>query len=405
MQKVFVYDPTTSDELSSVRGIGRYLQILKENFANEFEFVNNETMKQLNNDCVFINPFLNFLQPPLTLKRIARKQIAVIHDLIPLKYPSHFPPGIKGSIYILLNKLVLKNYDLIITDSEASKKDIMDKLKIKSEKLKVVYPCLPRVFIESGKWKLGLEAGQENGNKKLEKNQTSSFQLPISFPFPSSNFCLYVGDATWNKNLVNLAKAIKIADVNCVFVGKVFENLTVDDRRLKVGVEDRKSKIEKNQSSTFNHQPLSSIIHPLSSNLHHPWQNELNEFNEITKNDKRFIFAGFVPDSELIKLYEQASFNILPSRDEGFGFSYLEAANFGCPSLLSDIPVLREISDGKAIFFDQKDPQNIANKIKEINSDKNLRNKIGADAKKRSQYFSGKKFREEIRSVLVSEST
>jgi len=66
---------------------------------------------------------------------------------------------------------------------------------------------------------------------------------------------------------------------------------------------------------------------------------------------------------------------------------------------------LREISDGKAIFFDQKDPQNIANKIKEINSDKNLRNKIGADAKKRSQYFSGKKFREEIRSVLVSEST
>jgi len=385
-QKVFVYDPTASDKLSSVRGIGRYLQILKENFP-EWTFSSfPPNPYPLTPNSLFINPFFNFLQPPLTLKRIAQKQIAVIHDLIPLKYPSHFPAGIRGNINIALNKYVLRNYDLIITDSEASKKDIMDKLKIKSEKLKVVYPCLPKIF--SMKYKV---SSMENINTKYKILDT--------------RYCLYVGDATWNKNLVALARAIKIANVNCIFVGKVFENLTVDDRRLKVGVEDRKSKIEKNQSSTFNHQPLSSIIHPLSSNLHHPWQNELNEFNEITKNDKRFIFAGFVPDSELIKLYEQASFNILPSRDEGFGFSYLEAANFGCPSLLSDIPVLREISDGKAIFFDQKDPQNIANKIKEINSDKNLRNKIGADAKKRSQYFSGKKFREEIRSVLVSEST
>ena len=207
-------------------------------------------------------------------------------------------------------------------------------------------------------------------------------------------------------------KAVEIAEkFNGIYAAvgihphHVFELWTMENRRSKVGVENRKLKVEKNLTSIFYHQHLSSIINHLSSNKSHPWQNELNEFNEITKNDKRFIFAGFVPDSELIKLYEQASFNILPSRDEGFGFSYLEAANFGCPSLLSDIPVLREISDGKAIFFDQKDPQNIANKIKEINSDKNLRNKIGADAKKRSQYFSGKKFREEIRSVLVSEST
>ena len=392
MQKVFVYDPTTSDELSSVRGIGRYLQILKENFANEFEFVNNETMKQLNNDCVFINPFLNFLQPPLTLKRIARKQIAVIHDLIPLKYPSHFPPGIKGSIYILLNKLVLKNYDLIITDSEASKADIINILHIREDKIKVIYPCLPDSFINP--------KSEIRNPKQFLNFQNSNFEFVSSFDIRASNFCVYVGDATWNKNLVNLAKAIKIADVNCVFVGKVFENLTVDDRRLKVGVEDRKSKIEKNQSSTFNHQPLSSIIHPLSSNLHHPWQNELNEFNEITKNDKRFIFAGFVPDSELIKFYEQASFNILPSRDEGFGFSFLESAQFGCPSLLSDIPILREISEGKAIFFDQNNPTDIAEKIKEIINDKNLRNKIGDGAKKRSEFFSRKKFRKEFLSII-----
>lgn len=394
-QKVFVYDPTASDNLSSVRGIGRYLQILKENFP-EWTFSSfPPNPYPLTPNSLFINPFFNFLQPPLTMKRIAKKQIAVIHDLIPLKYPSHFPPGIKGSIYILLNKLALKNYDLIITDSEASKTDIIKTLNIRKDRIKVVYPCLPKSFLNSND---KIQMTNQIQNQKSKKTNTNYEQQ-------TTQYCLYVGDATWNKNLVNLARAIKIANINCVFVGKVFEELTIDDKKLKVGVESRKSKIEKNPTSIFYHQYLSSIINHLSSNKSHPWQNELNEFNEITKNDKRFIFAGFVPDSELIKLYEQASFNILPSRDEGFGFSYLEAANFGCPSLLSDIPVLREISDGKAIFFDQKDPQNIANKIKEINSDKNLRNKIGADAKKRSQYFSGKKFREEIRSVLVSEST
>ena len=52
----------------------------------------------------------------------------------------------------------------------------------------------------------------------------------------------------------------------------------------------------------------------------------------MAKDDKRFIFPGFISDDELITLYEQASLNILLSRDEGFGFSYVEAASLGCPS-------------------------------------------------------------------------
>jgi glycosyltransferase involved in cell wall biosynthesis len=368
-KKVFVYDPTASDKLSSVRGIGRYLQILKENFP-EWTYVNNETMKQLNSDCVFINPFFNFLQPPLTLRRIAKKQIAVIHDLIPLKYPSHFPPGIKGSIYILLNKLALKNYDLIITDSEASKADIINILHIREDKIKVIYPCLPKVF---------------------------SMKYPVSsikntkYEILNTRYCLYVGDATWNKNLVNLARAIKIANVTCVFVGKVFGS--VFSMKYKVSSMENKKKNTKYKILDTRY-------------LNHPWNKELKEFYDLTKGDKRFIFPGFVPDSELIKFYQQASFNILPSHDEGFGFSFLEAAQFSCPSLLSDIPILKEISGGNAVFFDPKNPQEIAKKITEINSNKNLRNKIGESAKKRSEFFSQKKFHEEFkRSVLVSEST
>jgi len=358
MQKVFVYDPTLKDKKSAVRGIGRYLQILKENFP-EWTFTNNLTMNQWNNELIFINPFFNFLQRPLTLNRVAKKQIAVIHDLIPLKYPSHFPPGIKGSIYILLNKYALRNYDLIITDSEASKRDIINILHIEEGKIRVIYPCLPKVFFESQNSKVKIQ----KLNSKVKSNTTT-----FDFSLLTSNFYLYVGDATWNKNLVNLAKAIKIANVNCVFVGKVFEKL----------------------KTVFNKDSLYS----------NPWQHEFQQFLIETKDDKRFIFAGFIPDSELFKLYEQASVNLLLSRAEGFGFSYLEAANFSCPSLLSDIPVLKEISNNQALFANPLNPHNIADKINEIYFNKALMSRIGTAAKKRSEFFSPERFKQEILSAI-----
>src|SRR3989338_4782136 len=121
-QMIYVFDQIVNDSLSKVRGVGRYLQILKENFPKNTVFTDN--IRQIAADSVFINPFFNFLKTPITLKRIANKQIAVIHDLIPLKYPEHFPVGIKGKLNIFLNKLALKNYDLIVTDSEAYKKNI-----------------------------------------------------------------------------------------------------------------------------------------------------------------------------------------------------------------------------------------------------------------------------------------
>ncbi len=355
IKKVVVYDPTVSDEKSRVRGIGRYLQILKENFP-QWQFLNEREILQLKNIDVLINPFFNFFQRPLFLKKVAKKQIAVIHDLIPLKYPNHFPIGLKGKFFYFFNRLILKYYDLVITDSYASKKDMINILKLPADKITVIYPCLPQIFINKGqKSKI-----KSQKTKLKSKNLYKNFDLSVL----TSHFCLYVGDATWNKNLVNLAKAIKIINVTAVFVGKVFQDLK-------------------------------------TQKLIHPWQKSLREFFSLTKNDKRFIFLGYVADDRLIQLYQHARVNLLVSFDEGFGFSYLEAASQKCPSVISKIDVLQEVSDNQGVLIaNPNNPNEIAIKICEIFFNYRLREQLGLTAEQRSEFFSRKEFVKQILHIV-----
>lgn len=353
MDSICCYDPTTKDTLSKVRGVGRYLQILKENFS-KWKYINKFEVRSSKFE-IFINPFLNFLQPPLTLRRIAKKQIAVIHDLIPLKYPKHFPAGIRGNINILLNKLTLKNYDLIVTDSHTSKNDIVKLLKVKEKRVIVIYPCLPKIF-----------SRPESGIRNQFFNNLLNNGLQIT------DYCIYVGDATWNKNLVNLAKAIKKINVNSIFVGKVFD---------------------KNSTSVIR-----------NSGLRNNWLKEYKDFSNEIYDDKRFNLLGYVPDEQLIQLYQNAKCNLLVSRDEGFGFSYLEAASQGCPTVLSNIPVLREISKNKGTLFTKTDdPNEIANSLGEVYFNQEVRNKSGKLAQVRSRFFSKTKFTNEFEKIINSE--
>jgi len=362
---VIVFDPTAKDSQSKFRGVGRYLQILRENFPHWIftDSIENWSLKIENSS--FINPFFNFFSPPLFIKRRFKKQIAIIHDLIPLKYPSYFPIGLKGSLNVFLNRIALRSYDTVVTDSEQSKKDIITILKIKPEKVKVIYPCLPRLFNQ-------VDSSQELAVRKLSQNP-NFYLLP-------SNYCLYVGDATWNKNLVNLAKAIKLQELPCVFVGKVFKNLVASSKY-----------------QVLSQNKLNTNYLILNTNS---WQKELHEFMILAQNDKRFIFPGFISDEELIQLYQNAVCNILTSRNEGFGFSYVEASSQKCPNILSDVPILKEISQNNAIFIKPEEPQTIVSALKSIQNNPTLRDELIKQSYKRSTFFSQQNFVTGFNSVL-----
>jgi glycosyltransferase involved in cell wall biosynthesis len=59
---------------------------------------------------------------------------------------------------------------------------------------------------------------------------------------------------------------------------------------------------------------------------------------------KDVVLTGFIPDAELGALYRGASLFVLPSLFEGFGMPAVEALALGTPTLVSDLPVLREVT-------------------------------------------------------------
>lgn len=341
MSSISIYDPTASDELSKVRGVGRYVQILRENLKNDALFTSN--LDEVPKHSTFVNPFFNFLQQPLKIRRISRKQVAVIHDIIPLKYPKHYPVGIKGGVYKRINRLTLRRYDLIITSSKSSKLDLITLLNVPERIIHVVYPILSTSFF----------------NNKERK--------PSTFTVPDT-FLLYVGDATWNKNLVTLAKAIKLGSTACIFAGKVF-------------------------SSYMNQNP---------DHMTHPELQELKQFLKLAKGDGRFIFPGFISDEELVYLYKHAAANVLVSRDEGFGYSFLEAAALHTPSVLADEPIFHETAKESALFAKTNSSKDIAEKLQEITKNSSLRKILAEKAYKRSKDFGPAAFKKQFIDAVES---
>ncbi|WP_315095887.1 glycosyltransferase family 1 protein [uncultured Cellulomonas sp.] len=71
-------------------------------------------------------------------------------------------------------------------------------------------------------------------------------------------------------------------------------------------------------------------------------------------------FLGRVDDGELAWLYGHADLFVYLSLDEGFGLPPVEALSFGCPALVSDIPVMRENLGASSAYVDPLDVDAIA---------------------------------------------
>jgi glycosyltransferase involved in cell wall biosynthesis len=96
----------------------------------------------------------------------------------------------------------------------------------------------------------------------------------------------------------------------------------------------------------------------------------MTEINRLQKN-KLFkqgdlIFLENLPTEELIYLLDNAEFLIHPSLSEGLGLTLIEAAVRGAPVICSNLPILRDVTNEQAIFFDPENSASITGALEQF---------------------------------------
>ncbi len=263
--------------------------------------------------------FPNFNTPIFYFK----KSVVTIHDITPIFYPG---PIVKKSkirrlAYWLVLRLSILKAKTIITPSNHTKDGITKHLKIKTKKIKVVY--------------LGFDSKLVNRSSQPEINQVLS-KYAITKPY-----LLYLGVWRDHKNLVGLIKAFAILRIKN----------QLDYQLVLGGAADQ------------NYPEISQAI------------NESPVKNQI-------ITPGFIAEKELGLIYQGAKLFVLPSFCEGFGLVALEAIHCQIPVVSSQSTSLPEILGDSAVYFDPADPKDIAQKISNVATNKDLINTMVSKGQK-----------------------
>jgi glycosyltransferase involved in cell wall biosynthesis len=247
---------------------------------------------------------------------------------------------------VVMNSAI-KNSKKIITVSNTSKEEIVDKYKIDPKKVVVTY--------------LGVDSTYNLGIKS-KLAAITNFQKKYRI---DKDYFLYTGMWKKHKNLDRLLEA---------FYDFRLENPDFKNQLVIVG------KADKNEPQII--KKIESINQRIRS--------------------KAVIVTGFVPEPELPIAYVGALFYITPSLSEGFGLTPLEAIACGTPVAAARISATPEILGDAAHYFDPYDVKNIKNAIKKLTIDEKLRADLREKGKQRIKFFSWEKTGAETEAVYRS---
>lgn len=269
-----------------------------------------------------ITHFFNYIAPP----GVHGAAVITVHDMV---YKA-FPETVRSRTKLMLNsglKKSMKRADIIVTDSEFSKAEILKYFPAHEKKIRVV-PC-------------GVDLQKFRPCRDPERIPKVKASLGID-----GDYFLYVGTIEPRKNLERLVNAYHI------FSGRIKDAPKLVLAGAKGWLYD-------------------SIFQRVT---------------DLGLTD-RVIFTKYVPADDMNPLMCGALAFVFPSIYEGFGMPPLEAMACGVPALVSDAASLPEVTGDCAVICDAYSEESIADGLEKLYSDGDLRADISRRGFERAQGF------------------
>ena len=255
--------------------------------------------------------------------------VVTIHDLISLIFPEHYRHNRLRRFYDCAWTKAVKKAEMIITVSQNSKKDIIERLRIPEERIRVIYEAADSAF-----------------GPVEDKEEIDRLKEGLSL----TKYVLYVGGMEPRKNLVLLLKAFK----------QLPKELGEGLRFVIAGRPDQ-------------------------------FFLQLKREVEAMGLTDRVVFTGFIAGERLVLLYNGASSLVLPSLYEGFGFPLLEAMACGTPVICARSASVPEIAGDAALYFNPKDENELAEALKRVLADPSLVKELREKGFRQAARFSWEK--------------
>lgn len=285
-------------------------------------------------DPLFLSLELPFTRPDvfhsvqlgLPLRRAGR-QVITIHDLAPLRWPEHYlrlPHARVGHAWAYA---LARRADAIIAVSEATKRDVVDRLRVPDARVSVIPEAVDASFAPP---------------PREEAARIVNARFGIACPY-----VLYVGQFDPRKNMDGLVGA--------------FARAAERHPELRLVV-----------AGELGH--LATFLHAALERGHAP--------------RGRVVLAGLVTDDELAALYAAAECLLHPALLEGFGLTPLEALAAGTPVVGYRAGAVEEVVGDAGVLVDDGRPDDLGEALLAVLGDDALRARLRERARPRAALFS-----------------
>jgi glycosyltransferase involved in cell wall biosynthesis len=286
---------------------------------------------------------------PLPLYVKGAKNLYTLHDLVPLRLP--YTTLDNKRRYYRLCKSIAQKSDHIVTVSETSRRDIINLLGVPADHITNTYQAVTI----PGKYK-------DRPIDVIKREVEGTFGLNFR------GYFLFFGSIEPKKNIGRLIEA---------YLGS-----GVDTPLVIVGAQAWKSEQELRL-------------------LHDDHIRSLITIGDETRVKRRVIRLEYAPFPLLVSLIQGAKATLFPSLYEGFGLPVLESMLLGTPVLSSNVSSIPEVAGDAACLINPYDTREIAEAIRALDSNDELRAELSDRGKKQAQKFDESSYQKRLTDVYA----